>query len=174
MIIQDVFFWILAVASVVSALAMIHLQNIFRAVIMLVVTFLAVAGLFVLLSAEFLAVVQILIYAGAVSILLVFAVLLTRDVEGGNPANRFGVSAALGASLVFTMFVIVVVLTDWVLIEQELTGDTLERIGEIFTTTPLWLADLLLTKWVLPFEVASLLLLGAAIGALVIVRERGP
>ena len=174
MSIQEVFFWILAVASVASALAMIHFQNIFRAVIMLVVTFLSVAGLFVLLSAEFLAVVQILIYAGAVSILLVFAVLLTRDVEGGNPANRFGVSAAVGASLIFTMFVVVAVLTNWVLIEPMLTGDALERFHEIFSTTPLWLADLLLTQWVLPFEVASLLLLGAAIGALVIVRERGP
>ena len=174
MSIEDVIFWILAVASVVSALAMIHLHNIFRAAIMLVVTFLAVAGLFVLLNAEFLAVVQVLIYAGAVSILLIFAVLLTRDVEGGNPANRLRLPALLGAGLILSVLVTVVMQTDWQLIESNLAGETLARVREVFSTTPVWLASLLLKEWVLPFEIVSVLLLAVAVGALVIVRERQP
>lgn len=172
MIIDDVFFWVLAATAVVSALAMIHTQNIFRAAIMLVVTFVAVAGLFVLLSAEFLAVVQVLIYAGAISILLIFAVLLTREGEEGNPANRLRIPAALGAALMLVVLVTVIAATDWLLLDGTLETGAMARVDEVFASTPIWLASLLLKEWVLPFEIASVLLLAAAVGALVIVRER--
>ena len=172
--IQEVMFWILAVTSVVTALAVVRFQDIFRAALMLVVTLLTVAGLFVLLNAEFLAVVQVLIYAGAIAVLIIFAVLLTRDVQRGNPSNRLRLPAFVGTGLVSAMLVFVAVRTDWVLTEDTLSEEGLARVEEVFATTPQWLAGLLLREWVLPFEVVSVLLLAAILGALVLVRERQP
>jgi len=172
--VQEVLVWVLAVISVVAAVAVIRFQDLFRAALMLVVTFLAVAGLFVLLSAEFLAAVQVLIYAGAISILIVFAVLLTREVERGNPSNRLRLPALLGAGLIFAVLAFVVVRTDWRLLENTLSPESLDKAEEVFAATPQWLASLLLREWVLPFEVASVLLLAAILGSLVLVRERQP
>ena len=172
--VQDAFFWLMAVVSVVAAVAVIQVQDILRAALMLVVTFLTVAGLFVLLNAEFLAVVQVLIYAGAISVLIIFAVLLTRDVGQGNPSNRLRLPAILGVGLLLVILVFVVVRTDWSLLEHTLTQESLTKVEEVFATTPQWLASLLLKEWVLPFEVASVLLLAAVLGAIVLVRERQP
>ena len=174
MIFQDLLFWTLAIASVVAALAVIQLQDIFRAALLLVAHFLAVAGLFVLLNAEFLAVVQVLIYAGAISILIIFAVLLTREVERGNPSNRLRLPALTGCSLLLVSLGFVVVDTNWSLLQTGLAPapETLAKVEGIFANTPERLADLLLQQWVLPFEVASVLLLAAIVGALVLVRER--
>ncbi|MFH1141729.1 MAG: NADH-quinone oxidoreductase subunit J [Chloroflexota bacterium] len=172
--VQEAFFWLLAAVSVVSALAVIRLHDLFRAALMLVVTFFTVAGLLVLLNAEFLAVVQVLIYAGAISVLVIFAVLLTRDVEKGNAPNRLRPPALLGSGLLGAFLVFVALRKEWPLLEDVLSAESLARVEEVFATTPQWLAGLLLREWVLPFEVASVLLLAAILGAIVLVRERHP
>lgn len=171
-VVQEAVFWLLAVTGTVSAVAVIQLRDIFRAALMLVVTFLSVAGLFVLLHAEFLAVVQVLIYAGAISVLIIFAVLLTRDVQEGNPSNRLRFPVFVGAGSILGFLIFVVLNTEWSLLEKNVSADSLSRINEIFATTPEWLANLLLQEWVLPFEVISLLLLSAILGAIVLVKER--
>ena len=84
----DIAFWVLAVVCVAAALAVVLLQNVFRAALTLVLCFLAVAGLYVTLSADFLAAVQILIYVGGISILVILAVMLTREVQNGSPSNK--------------------------------------------------------------------------------------
>ena len=168
----EAFFWLLAITSVIAAIAVIQLQDIFRAALMLVLAFLAVAGLFILLNAEFLAVVQVLIYAGAISVLIIFAVLLTRDVETGNLSNRLRLPAFLGASLLLAILVVVIGQTNWFLLEDSLSGESLAKVEDLFAATPQWLAGLLLREWVLPFEVVSVLLLAAILGALVLVREQ--
>ena len=97
---QEAVFWVLAVATVGGALLVVHLRDVFRAALALGVTFLGIAGLFALLSAEFLAVVQVLIYAGAIAVLIIFAVMLTRDVAHGNPSTPVQVVAlTVGALL---------------------------------------------------------------------------
>ena len=174
MIIQEIFFWVLAVAGVASAVAVIHLKDIFRAALMLVVTFLTVAGIFVLLSAEFLAVVQVLIYGGAISVLLIFAVLMVRDVESANLSNRLRVPALLASGLLMAFLIFVIEDTNWRLLEHVLSQESLVAVEQVFTDTPQWLAGLLMREWVLPFEVASVLLLAAILGAFVLVRERQP
>jgi NADH-quinone oxidoreductase subunit J len=174
LIIQEIFFWVLAVVGVASAVAVIHLKDIFRAALMLVVTFLTVAGIFVLLSAEFLAVVQVLIYGGAISVLLIFAVLMVRDVESANLSNRLRVPALLASGLLLAFLIFVIEDTNWRLLEHVLSQDSLVAVEQVFTDTPQWLAGLLMREWVLPFEVASVLLLAAILGALVLVRERQP
>ena len=172
--VQEVMFWLLALTSVVAAMAVVRLQDIFRAALMLVVTFLTVAGLFVLLNAEFLAVVQVLIYAGAIAVLVIFAVLMTRDVQRGNLSNRLRLPAFTGAGLVAAVLVFVVVRTDWALTEDTLSEEGMARVEEVLATTPQWLAGLLLKEWALPFEVVSVLLLATILGAIVLVRERQP
>ena len=101
MLFQDVVFWILSVMAVVGALGVVMVPDLFRAALLLIVVFIAVAGFFVLLSAEFLAVVQVLIYVGAIAILIIFAVMLTRDVQHGNLPNRMQIPAAVLAALLF-------------------------------------------------------------------------
>ena len=168
---QDALFWILAATSVIGAVGVILLQDLFRAALSLVLAFLAIAGLFVLLSAEFLAVVQVLIYAGAISVLIIFAVLLTREVEHGNPSNRLQIPGLVVATLSLAAITFVVLRTNWVLLEDALPVETLAKVEEVLAQTPQWIAGLLLREWVLPFEAASVLLLAAVLGALVLVRE---
>ena len=89
----SVAFWFLAAITVLSALGVVLLSNLFRAALLLVLCFLGMAGMYVLLNADFLAVVQILIYAGAISILLIFAIMITPQVYRGNPFGRFRLPA---------------------------------------------------------------------------------
>ena len=190
MLFQDVIFWILSVMAVVGALGVVMVPDLFRAALLLIVVFIAVAGFFVLLSAEFLAVVQVLIYVGAIAILIIFAVMLTRDVQHGNLPNRMQMPAAVLAALLFAALVAVAVDTQWEFLPAEqqervdlvqtsavttLTGDVLTEAGitspeEQAEVQNAGLADLLISDYVLPFEAVSVLLLAALIGALVLVR----
>ena len=190
MFFQDVVFWILSVMAVVGALGVVMVPDLFRAALLLIVVFLAVAGFFILLSAEFLAVVQVLIYVGAIAILIIFAVMLTRDVQHGNLPNRMQMPAAVLAALLFAALVAVAVDTQWEFLPAEqqervdlvqtsavttLTGDVLTEAGitspeEQAEVQNAGLADLLISDYVLPFEAVSVLLLAALIGALVLVR----
>ena len=179
----DVAFWVLAAVGVSSAAAVVVLKDVFRAALFLVLTLLTVAGIFVLLNAEFLAVVQVLIYAGAISILIIFAIMLTRNVHQGNASNRLQYPALVVATLLFAAIALVAVKTDWrdwdgrglqVLpgATAEATSDTEIGVKDVFSDTTPVIARLLMQEYVLPFEAASVLLLAAIIGALALVRER--
>ena len=189
MIVQDVVFWLLSVAAIAAALGVVLVRDLFRAALLLVGVFVAVAGFFVLLNAEFLAVVQVLIYAGAISVLIIFAVMLTRDVQRGNLPNRLQIPAALFAALLLASLVTVAVDTKWEFLPVESqstveivqTGAVVNLDEETLTAAGVspedteqvenaGLADLLIGKFVLPFEAVSVLLLAALIGALALVR----
>ncbi len=192
MTIQDIAFWFLSVVAIGAALGVVLVKDLFRAALLLVLVFMAVAGFFVLLSAEFLAVVQLLVYAGAISILVIFAIMLTRDVQRGNLPNRLQIPAVLFSALLLSALVMVATDTGWNLISEEdqtrveliqtgavatVTEENLDESG--FTTQPereaaknAGLADLLIGDFVLPFEAVSVLLLASVIGALVLVRPR--
>ena len=190
MLFQDHVFWLLSVMAIGGALGVVMVPELFRAALLLIVVFIAVAGFFVLLSAEFLAVVQVLIYVGAIAILLIFAIMLTRDVQRGNLPNRLQIPAVVFSALLFSALVAVAVDTQWeflpdsdqgrvelvqtnsvttltgeVLIDEGVTGT--EEQSEVQESG---LADLLIEDFVLPFEAVSVLLLAALIGALVLVR----
>ncbi len=168
MVFEEVAFWVLAVASVAAALGVVLLRDVFRSALLLVGVFLAVAGLFVILSAEFLAVVQVLIYVGAISILVIFAIMLTREVQQGNLPNRLQPAAVVLPALLLVAFISTFLRTEWPLLPASLPP----ALEQVLTDTPTWLANLLLREYVLPFEMASVLLLAAIIGALALVRER--
>ena len=190
MLFQDVIFWGLSVMAIGGALGVVLAPDLFRAALLLIVVFIAVAGFFVLLSAEFLAVVQVLIYVGAIAILIIFAVMLTRDVQRGNLPNRLQIPAVVFAALLLAALVTVAVDTKWEFLpaDQQARVDLVQTnsvttlTGEVLTeegvTSPedqaevqeAGLADLLISDYVLPFEAVSVLLLAALIGALVLVR----
>ena len=194
MLFQDVVFWILGVVAIGAALGVVLTKDLFRAALLLVLVFISVAGFFVLLNAEFLAVVQVLIYAGAISILIIFSVMLTRDVQRGNLPNRLQVPAVLFAALLLSALVVVAIDTDWNLIPEEaqekvslvqtsavtiIDTEDLETSGftpgaEQAAAKEAGLADLLIGDFVLPFEAVSVLLLAALIGALALMRPRPP
>ncbi len=182
-LVTEIAFWVIAVSTIVAAVAVVQARDIFRAALFLAVAFLGVAGIFILLRAEFLAVVQIIIYVGAITVLLVFAILMTRDVQQGNPTNRIGIPAAGLAALFFGVAAFAVLNTEWNLLasvlplegvapDKALAAETVAKINEVYSNTIPQIAGLLLRDYVLAFEVASVLLLAALIGALVLVRER--
>jgi NADH:ubiquinone oxidoreductase subunit 6 (subunit J) len=190
MLFQDIVFWLLSVMAVGGALGVVMVPDLFRAALLLIVVFIAVAGFFILLSAEFLAVVQVLIYVGAIAILIIFAVMLTRDVQRGNLPNRLQIPAVVFSALLFSALVAVVVDTQWeflpdieqdkvelvqtnsvtTLTDEVLTGEGITESEDQTKVQEAGLADLLMSDFVLPFEAVSVLLLAALIGALVLVR----
>ena len=109
----EIAFWILALIMVGAALAVVLLRDVFRAALLLILCFFTIAGIYITLNADFLAAVQVLIYAGAIGILLIFAIMLTRNVKEGNPFGRLKIPALLVSLLVFATIVGVVVSTNW-------------------------------------------------------------
>lgn len=176
-LLADIIFWVIAISSIVAALAVVILRDLFRAALFLIVSFLGVAGMFVLLRAEFLAVVQVLVYVGAISVLIIFAILMTRDVEEGSPSNRFRLPMAIFSALFAAAAIYIAVSADWNTLEASIASgaiscETLEKIREVYSNTIPTIGHLLLRDFVLAFEVASVVLLAALIGALALIRER--
>lgn len=159
----DFVFWLLAVMSVGAALAVVFLRDVFRAALALVLCFLIVAGIFITLSADFLAAVQVLIYIGGISVLIVLAIMLTRDVQQGSPANRLRIPALIVAVLFFGVIAFALVGTPW----------QISTVPPTEPTTPA-LADKLLGEggFILPVEIAAVLLLAVMLGAIVLMREK--
>lgn len=159
----SVSFWILAVIAVAAALAVVLLKDVFRAALSLVLCFLMVAGIYLTLSADFLAVVQILVYVGAISVLIILAIMLTKEVHKGSPSNRLRVPAFIVAALFLGELIYAMLNTGW----QVSSSAPLEP------TTPA-IAGLLFGEggFILPVEIAPILLVAAIIGAIVLVREK--
>lgn len=167
----DIVFWVLAVVSVGAALAVVHVRDIFRAALFLVLCFFTIAGIYVTLKADFLAAVQVLIYIGAVAVLLIFAIMLTRDTPRGNPMGRFRFPAFILAALLLGGMIFAVVNTSWGVPSIALYWGVLDKPGTGVTQL---IAEALLGEegFILPLEIAAVLLLAAIIGAITLVREK--
>jgi len=159
----EIAFWALAVVGIGAALAVVLLRDVFRAALSLVLCFLTVAGIYVTLSADFLAAVQVLVYVGAISVLIILAIMLTREVQRGSPTNRLRIPALVVAVLFFGAVGFAMVNTSWQVVDvppQEPTTSALaiKLFGE--------------GGFLLPVEIAPVLLLAAILGAIVLVREK--
>jgi NADH-quinone oxidoreductase subunit J len=152
-------FWVLSVMAIGSSLGVVFARNLIHAVVFLVVSFLGLTGLYVTLSADFLAVVQMLIYVGAVSILFLFAIVLTPRGSRDNEEGFLRLPALALALVVGALLVFVALDTNWSISDRQGFEDTATLIGEA-----------LLDKYALPFEIASVLLLVAVVGSIVLVR----
>jgi len=159
----EIAFWLLAVIGVVTALAVVLLPNVFRAALCLVACFIAVAGIYVTLSADFLAAVQVLIYVGAISVLVILAIMLTREVHRGSPSNKLRIPAFIVAVLFLGAVSFALLNTPWqVSAELPVEPTTAALATRLFGEN----------GYILPVEIAAVLLLAAILGAIVLVREK--
>jgi NADH-quinone oxidoreductase subunit J len=165
----EVIFFIAAIGAIAGAVGTVALRNPFYAVLSLVCHLLALAALFLLLRAEFVAAAQVVVYAGAVMVLYVFVV---AYVGGGDEP----LSAAGGRTLRFASIVFALVLFVELTIALLGTGlSALDSDGAGVSAgfgTPAEVGALFLTKFLVAFEIASLLLLIAAVGAVILARRR--
>ena len=167
-------FLLSAALTVGGAIAVVYSQNLMHACVYLLASFFGVAGLYACIGADFLAATQLVVYAGGVVILMLFAIMLTGGT--GNNINRYGLEkiAAMGNKKTYFFAGITAILASLVVLKiianvlkdqpsTLLTSNepTVERIGTI-----------LATDHILAFEISSVLLLGALIGAAVISRPR--
>lgn len=161
-IISQLVFFLVATLTLTAALATVLLRNVFHAALALVGTFFGVAAVYLMLEAEFLAIVQILIYVGAIAVLILFAVMLTRGLMKNEDSNINGqwAWAALAVGTLFIGMFILILQVPWKISNQLVVGDTVPALGTA-----------LLTTYLLPFEVVSVLLLATLIGAFIIARE---
>ncbi len=155
-------FIILSLVTLIPAVVVVTSKNIVRAALSLVPTFLGVTGLYILLQAEFVAGIQVLIYAGAITVLILFVIMLT---EGGSGVRvrQINEQVPLGAmAAVWLAFVVIVILsrTSWPAGTDTPPAYSVIAVGNAF-----------LTDYVLIFEVTSLVLLVSLIGAIVIARR---
>jgi NADH-quinone oxidoreductase subunit J len=162
-VIATIAFWAAAVVSIVAASMMvISIKNMVRAALALTSVLACVAALFALLGGDFLAVVQLVVYIGAIMVLMVFAIMMTPG-QVDTP-GLVGRGQQLGAALVSIVIFVVtgfaILATPWSQQATPLSGPTTEALG-----------GLMLSRYVLPFEIASLLLTVALVGAIVIARE---
>ncbi len=156
-------FWLFAVITVGSAAVVVLAKSLIQSAFALLFTFFGVAGLYVLLGADFLAATQLLIYVGGILVLLLFGVMLTHklyDLDLKSEMTRL-LPAGIAALTLFFVLVRLAFGTRWAAGPGRLPAPTTAEIGEAFMGSHL-----------LPFEAASVLLLVALIGAAMIVRRR--
>src|SRR5882724_6438160 len=162
---MSVTFAIIAVLTVASAVAVMTLRNLVHCALSLMLTFVGLAALYLQLNAQFVGFAQILVYVGAVAILIVFAILLTR---GSEPPQQSVLSSGwlVGLSVATAVFAL---LTGMILSSKALT----HNVPPAPTATVHQIGDQLMTRYVLPLEVIGLLLTAALIGAVIIaMREK--
>lgn len=158
---QEIAFLIVGAVGGVGAIRLVTSQNVVHAALYLVVALAAVAGTYLLVAAEFLAWVQVLIYVGAIVVLLLFSLMLTKAPIGRETLDnqQRGLAALVGLG----------VLAGLVYLIQDSFGGRPSVRFEVARTGQV--GEVLFRDWVLPFEVISVLLLAALIGAVVIARK---
>ncbi len=167
---QWAIFGLFTVFTIGGGIGTVSSRNLFHSALWLIISLFGVAGFFVLLAAPFLAAIQVLVYIGAIVILIIFAIMLTRRLMGLREAvNSQWLYGLVGALITFAVIALGLVLASSgstpLLASQplsEITGDSLRDLGVA-------LVDL--NQYVLPFIVASVLLEAALVGAIVIARE---
>ncbi len=165
---EQLLFIILSVISVVSALCVIFVRNPIYSVLSLVLTFFSIAAHYILLKAQFLAVVQFIVYAGAIMVLFLFVIMLLNLNQTENQEKRSFISKAIavvagGLLLVSIVGLLKGATLNPIIMENGLSSD---EIGTVQT-----LGRYLFTDFVLPFEISSVLFLSAIIGAVMLGKK---
>ena len=156
-------FLFLSIIAVTGGVLLLNLTNVVHMVLALVATFISIAGIYILLSAEFLAVVQILIYSGAITIIMLFGIMLTHpersseENQGGKVKRRFLLLGVVGFAAVVYLGIYNL---EFPQMAQTLHQNNTEQIGIA-----------LYSKYIIPFELTSVVLLVALIGAIVLAKK---
>lgn len=162
-------FYLTAALILFSAVRVVTSQHVFRAALYLATTLALLAVQYLLLHAEFVAVVQILVYVGAVIILIIFAVMLTAQIGDGNisQTNRLALPAALGSAALFYALHKALQATAWDKVAPAAASPALQKA----TTNLQAVGFSLLDDYIYPFELIALILFTALVGAVLIARK---
>lgn len=168
---EALFFYLFGGLALISSLFVVFLKKPVHDAVALIFTFFCLAGLYLLLGAEFVAIIQVLVYAGAIMVLFLFVIMLLNleeeeAIEGrGNRFRRWlgGVAAVLLFMLLAPVWLLQVLPT----VRGTFPPEKLQELGNT-----VWVARLLFTDYLLPFEVASVLLLAAIVGAVFFAMKR--
>ena len=155
-------FFLLSLSAILGGVMMLNSTKVMHMMLSLVLTFVSIAGIYVLLSAEFVAVVQILIYSGAVTILMIFGIMLTKhDVESEKPTRNW---RNIGALIGIVAFGVVMFLG--------INGLSIDAQDvDLATNNTKNIGLQLFSNYVVPFEVMSVLLLIALVGAIILAKS---
>lgn len=157
---EAVAFYLLAGLVLSSAWAVVRNPNLFHAGLAMIVCFVGIAGLYVNLGAPFLGAMQVLIYAGAIAVLLLFAFMLTHDLMRPHASRFQNAAGAATASAVAALLVGAILNTQWFPAQGQIDALTVHSLARNY-----------MGRYLIPFEVVALLLLAALIGAVVIARK---
>jgi NADH-quinone oxidoreductase subunit J len=160
--IYDLIFYLFAAVTVLSAFFVVTTRNIVRAAFFLLFTLFGIAGLYVLLGADFVALVQLIVYVGGILILLIFGVMITNKITEVEikTGTIHTMPAAIGVGLLTGIIGAVVLGTEWSQVDSEMPQSTLSNLG-----------SMLLNEYVLVFELLGILLLVALVGAASMARK---
>ena len=159
----EIVFTLLAIIAIASAIAVIVVRDIFRAALCLILLFMTVAGIYLLLHADFLAIVQVLVYVGAISILIIVAIMLTRDARQGQPLGNLKYPAVIVAALLLGVVVFGIINTAFTMPDNAPLQETVKPLGKAL------FGD---SGYLLTVEMAAVMLLSAIIGAIAVIREK--
>ncbi len=158
----DVIFWVIAGITVLSAFIVVLNKNLIHSAVALLFTFFGVAGLYAFLWADFMAAAQVMIYIGGILVLIMFGIMLTNKIQSVNISHS-SMQKNAGAVVVVAILGLLIWMiqkTPWKITTAEEPIQTTGQIG-----------NLLMSEYLLPFEVASILLLAALIGAAMLSRK---
>jgi NADH:ubiquinone oxidoreductase subunit 6 (subunit J) len=161
--IMQIVFGLMTVCTLGGAIGVVSSRRLFHSALYLILSLFGVSGYFVLLSAGFLAVVQLMVYVGAIAILILFAIMFSRRVMAADQsqANRQWWLSLLISLVLFVALMVTVDSVDWPVSEAQPTGDTVAQLGVAF-----------LSSYLVPFEVVAVLLSVALIGAVILARGK--
>ena len=163
---QNIAFYIIATVMVVAALRVVTTKNVVHAALYLVAVLVGISAQFILLGAEFIAATQLLVYVGAIVVLFLFGIMLTRAQLGKDPqvdgTNAQKWSAGFVAIILLVVMGYAIYATDG-MGEAELVEERVQTVAEV--------SDAIFSTYIVPFEAVSVLLLAALIGAIVLARR---
>ena len=198
-ILATIAFYVASAVTIASAIIVVTQRDLVRAVVALAMSFIGVASIFFILNAEFIGVVQILVYVGAISILIAFAVMFIGDLANAGTLSQNRMISAVAGLLLFASIIFVAYNTDWTRIDEVTDADAVAGLTGRYQTNPTVSDDatiravdddvegtrggalvdgsshigpFLIRELILPFETLGLLLIAALIGALIVIRGR--
>ena len=160
--VAEIVFWLVAAFTIISASFVVLNNQLLYSAIALLFSLFGVAGLYIFLWADFIAGIQLLVYIGGINVLIIFGIMLTNKISSVR-LSQTNVQQGVGAVIALWLMILISLViskTPWLQIESFEPSETVSVIG-----------TLLLSKYLLPFEAISLLLLGALIGAALLSRE---
>jgi NAD(P)H-quinone oxidoreductase subunit 6 len=162
---QIICFLVLSLVVIIGALGVILLENIVYSAFLLGGVFMSVAGLYLLLNASFVAAAQVLVYVGAVNVLIIFAIMLVNKKEDLRPIENIKSRKIISTSICLTLLSLLI------RVDLSNTWGLAEPSASIGEESTIRIGEHLFSDYLLPFEVASVLLLMAMIGAIVLARR---